>query len=84
MKLPEEQNQLIEALLREKCQVAVILQNGAPVEMPWVQGVDAVVEAYLGGAAVGSALAEILLGHVNPSGHLQKHSPSVWKTPLRT
>ena len=75
MKLPEEQNQLMEALLREKCQVAVILQNGAPVEMPWVQGVDAVVEAYLGGEAVGSALAEILLGHVNPCGHLAETFP---------
>ena len=55
--------------------VVVVLQNGAPVEMPWIQQVKAVLEAYLGGEAVGSALADILTGKVNPRGHLAETFP---------
>ena len=75
MRLPDEQNRLIEALLRERRDVVVVLQNGAPVEMPWIQGVKAVLETYLGGEAVGSAVAGILLGKVNPCGRLAETFP---------
>ena len=75
MRLPEEQNELIQMLAQAGHDVVVVLQNGAPVEMPWIQQVKAVLEAYLGGEAVGSALADILTGKVNPSGHLAETFP---------
>ena len=53
----------------------VVLHNGAPVEMPWLSKVKAVVEAYLGGEAVGSAVANVLYGKVNPSGRLPETFP---------
>ena len=49
---------------------AVVLANGAPVEMPWVAAPKAVVEAYLGGQAGGSAIADVLFGRCNPCGKL--------------
>ena len=62
MRLPEEQNELIQMLAQAGHDVVVVLQNGAPVEMPWIQQVKAVLEAYLGGLAVGSGLSDILSG----------------------
>lgn len=43
--------------------------------MPWLSRVKAVVEAYLGGQAVGSAAANVLYGKVNPSGRLPETFP---------
>ncbi len=43
--------------------------------MPWVNEVDAVLEMYLGGEAVGGAAADILFGDVNPSGKLAETFP---------
>lgn len=53
----------------------VVLHNGAPVEMPWISKVKGVIEAYLGGQAVGSAAANVLYGKVNPSGRLPETFP---------
>ena len=53
----------------------VVLHNGSPVEMPWIGKVRAVLEAYLGGQAVGEAEIRVLTGDVNPSGHLPESFP---------
>ena len=53
----------------------VVLHNGAAVEMPWVNEVKGLVEAYLGGQAVGQAIVNILYGMVNPSGKLAETFP---------
>ncbi len=53
----------------------VVLHNGSPVEMPWLGKVRGVVEAYLGGQAVGLATVRVLFGDVNPSGHLPETFP---------
>ena len=55
--------------------IVVVLHNGSPVEMPWIGRVKAVVEAYLGGQAVGEAAVRVLFGEVNPSGHLPESFP---------
>jgi len=55
--------------------VVVVLSNGAPVEMPWLADVEAVLEGYLGGQAGGGALADILTGAANPSGKLAETFP---------
>lgn len=75
MGMPESQNRLIEAVAAVNPNTVVVLHNGSPVEMPWIDHVSAVLEAYLGGQAVGLAAVRILFGDVNPSGHLAETFP---------
>ena len=75
MAMPACQNQLIEAVAAVNPNTVVVLHNGSPVEMPWIDKVSAVLEAYLGGQAVGKATVDVLFGHVNPSGHLPETFP---------
>ncbi|MDO4339164.1 MAG: glycoside hydrolase family 3 C-terminal domain-containing protein [Eubacteriales bacterium] len=75
MKLPKCQNDLIEAICAVQKNVAVVLHNGSPVEMPWINSVSAVLESYLGGQAVGEAQYKILFGMINPSGKLAETFP---------
>jgi len=75
LSLPPGQNELIVAVAAVNPRTVVILSNGAPVEMPWINSVSAVLETYLGGQAWGSAVADILLGKVNPSGKLAETFP---------
>lgn len=75
MKLPECQNYLIEKIAEVQKNVVVVLHNGAPVEMPWIDKVSGVLEAYLAGEAVGEAETEILFGKANPCGKLPETFP---------
>ena len=75
MRMPEAQNKLIEAVAEANPNTVVVLHNGSPVEMPWIGNVKAVLEAYLGGQAVGLATVRVLYGDVNPSGHLAETFP---------
>lgn len=75
LNMPNCQNRLIEEVAAVQPNTIVVLHNGAPVQMPWIENVKAVVEAYLGGQAVGSAVANVLYGNVNPSGRLPETFP---------
>ena len=75
MGMPPCQNALIEAVAAANPNTVVVLHNGSPVEMPWVDKVAAVLEAYLGGQAVGIATVKVLYGDVNPCGHLPETFP---------
>jgi beta-glucosidase len=75
MKLPENQNQLIKELCKVNGKVIVVLHNGSPVEMPWINQVQAILEMYLGGEAIGESTIDLLWGFVNPSGHLAESFP---------
>ena len=75
MRMPESQNRLIEAVAEANPNTVVVLHNGSPVEMPWIGRVKGVLEAYLGGQAVGLAEVKVLFGDVNPSGHLPESFP---------
>jgi beta-glucosidase len=68
--LPASHNRLISELARIHPKVAVVLQNGSAVTMPWLASVKAVLETLLGGQAVGGAIADVLFGLVNPCGKL--------------
>ncbi|MBN1384742.1 MAG: glycoside hydrolase family 3 C-terminal domain-containing protein [Elusimicrobia bacterium] len=71
MELPEGQDQLIEAVSNANKKTVVVLINGSPVDMrKWVDKVPAVVEALYPGQEGGNAIADILLGNMNPSGKL--------------
>lgn len=73
--LPSQQNELISALAAVNDHVIVVLNNGAPVAMPWVNEVAAILEAYLPGQAVGQVIPDILIGKINPSGKLAEIFP---------
>ena len=75
MRLPECQNRLIHAVAAANPNTVVVLHNGSPVEMPWIDEVRGVLEAYLGGQAVGLAEIRVLYGDVNPSGRLPESFP---------
>lgn len=75
MKMPESHNKLIEAIAAFHSKVVVVLSNGSPVEMPWIDQVGAVLEGYLGGQAGAGAIVDILYGITNPSGKLAETFP---------
>ena len=75
MRMPQCQITLIEEVAKVQPDTVVVLHNGAPVEMPWIDKVKAVVEVYLGGQAVGGATVNVLYGNTNPSGHLAETFP---------
>ena len=75
MRLPECQNRLIAEILKVQPNTVIILHNGSPVEMPWLNDIKGLLEAYLGGQAGGTAVANILYGKVNPSGKLAETMP---------
>ncbi len=53
----------------------VVLQNGSAVTMPWRDNVQAILETYLAGEAVGEATWSVLTGEANPSGKLAETFP---------
>lgn len=75
MKMPNCQNHLIQEVCNVQPNLVVVLHNGSPVEMPWADEVKGILEAYLGGQAVGAAEAKILFGDANPCGKLAETIP---------
>lgn len=73
--LPESHNELIREVAKVNKNTVVVLSGGSPVTMPWLSDVKAVLNGYLGGEAGGSAVVDILLGKVNPSGKLAETYP---------
>lgn len=76
LRMPANQVALIEAVAKAQPNLVVVLSNGAPVEMPWLDSAKAVLEAYLGGQALGGAIADLLFGDANPSGRLAETFPA--------
>lgn len=75
MRLPEQQNALIKRIAQVQKNTVVVLHNGSPVEMPWIDSVKSVLELYLGGQAVGTAAVNLLFGIANPCGKLAETFP---------
>lgn len=73
--LPDEQNELIKAVCQANPNTVVVLINGTPIAMPWLDEVPAILEAYYPGQEGGNAIARILFGVVNPSGKLPETFP---------
>jgi beta-glucosidase len=76
MSLPWGQDAVIEAVAAANPDTVVVLETGNPVAMPWHDRVKAVVQARYPGQAGAQAIAEILTGAVNPSGHLPMTFPA--------
>jgi beta-glucosidase len=70
LSLPYGQDALIAAVAEANPRTIVVLETGGPVRMPWLDSVAGVVEAWYPGARGGEAIASVLFGETNPSGHL--------------
>jgi len=75
LRLPANQVELIRSVAAAQPNLVVVLSNGSPVEMPWIGSAKAVLEAYLGGQALGGAIADLLFGDANPCGKLAETFP---------
>ena len=70
LSLPARQDALISAVAAVNPHTIVVLETGGAVTMPWIDNVSAVLEAWYPGIRGAEAIAAILFGDVNPSGHL--------------
>ena len=70
LSLPDNQDALIEQVVAANPRTIVVLETGTAVTMPWIDKVAGVVEAWYSGSAGHKALANVLVGDVNPSGKL--------------
>ena len=85
IRLDHNGDALVEAVAAAAERTVVVLNSGTAVEMPWIDDVDAVLQAWYGGEQFGPALTGILFGDVNPSGKLPMSFPkSLADTPTST
>ena len=76
LNLPSAQNELVSAVAAANPHTVVVVNAGAPVAMPWLSQVASVVDAWYPGESNGAALAAVLFGTVDPSGHLPVTFPA--------
>jgi beta-glucosidase len=76
LELEGNQDALVAAVARANPHTIVVVESGGAVFMPWLSDVSAVLEAFYPGIRGGSAIARILTGKVNPSGHLPISFPA--------
>lgn len=83
MHIPGFTNKLVSEVAKVNSQVVVVNQTGSPVSMPWINDIQALVQAWYGGNELGNVIADVLFGDVNPSGKLTltfpeklEHNPS--------
>lgn len=79
LSLPDGQDAMIEAVTQSNPQTAVVLETGGAISMPWLKNTKAVLQAWYPGSAGGPAIANVLTGIVNPSGHLPVTFPKSLK-----
>ncbi|MDY0914761.1 glycoside hydrolase family 3 C-terminal domain-containing protein [Rathayibacter festucae] len=72
--LPGQQDALVRAVAAVNPRTVVVVNAGAPVLLPWRDEVAAVLVGYFGGQEMGDAVADVLLGRVEPGGRL----PTTW------
>ncbi|MFC7571652.1 glycoside hydrolase family 3 C-terminal domain-containing protein [Klenkia terrae] len=78
LRLPGRQDELVRAVAAVARRTVVVVNAGAPVELPWRDEVSAVLVCWFPGMQAGSALADVLLGAVEPGGRL----PTTWPAAL--
>ena len=76
--LPGTQDELVRAVIEANPRTVVVVNAGAPVEMPWRNDAAAVLLVWFPGMEFGNALADVLFGDAEPGGHL----PTTWPASL--
>ena len=81
--LPGRQDELVRRVAAANPRTVVVVNAGAPVDLPWVEDVAAVLQVWLGGQEMDRAVAEVLTGVAEPGGRLPvtiptriEHNPS--------
>ena len=72
--LPGRQDKLVRRVIAANPRTVAVVNSGAPVLLPWAQDAAAVLLSWFGGQEYGDALADVLLGDVEPGGRL----PMTW------
>jgi beta-glucosidase len=72
--LPGLQDELVRRVAIANPRTVVVVNAGAPVLMPWLEEVPAVLLAWFGGQEAGNAIADVILGRAEPGGRL----PTTW------
>jgi beta-glucosidase len=82
--IPEAQKRLLKALVATGKPVVLVLFNGRPLTLNWEnENVPAILDVWFAGSEAGDAIADVLLGKVNPSGKLTMSFPqNVGQIPL--
>ncbi|WRS29474.1 glycoside hydrolase family 3 C-terminal domain-containing protein [Actinomycetaceae bacterium MB13-C1-2] len=79
MHLPKNQLILLRDLIRAGHRITVVLVGGSPVELPFEPAVDSILGGYLSGQGAAHAIAQVLMGKSNPSGHLAETWPLTYE-----
>ena len=74
LELPARQPELVERVAAAADKVVVVMNCGAPMTMPWLDDVDAVVQAWYPGQEAGMAITDVLVGDAEPGGRM----PTTW------
>ncbi len=75
MRIPQNQIELLQAIVQVNENVVGVLSAGSAIEMPWHYCCKAILHGYLTGQAGASAMLNIMTGKVNPSGRLSETYP---------
>jgi beta-glucosidase len=76
LELTGMQQKLVKAVYNTGTPTVVVLINGRPLATRWIAGhIPAIVEAWCPGEKAGAAVADVLFGDYNPSGHLSVTIP---------
>lgn len=75
MRIPQNQIELLEALVKVNENVIGILSAGSAIEMPWQNSCKAILHCFLSGEAGASAMLDLITGKENPSGRLSESYP---------
>ncbi len=84
IEIPDAQKDLLKALVKTGKPVVLVLFTGRPLVLNWEdENVDAILNVWFAGSEAGDAIADVLLGKVNPSGKLTTTFPrAVGQMPL--
>jgi beta-glucosidase len=75
LRLPGDQDALVRAVAAANPRTVVVVNSGAPVEMPWADDVCGIVQVWYPGQEGGTAIADVLFGDVDASGRLPTTFP---------
>jgi len=70
LRLPGEQDELVEAVAAASDRTVVAVRSSGPIELPWREDVDTILETWYPGQVDGEALARVLYGDADPGGRL--------------
>lgn len=75
MRIPQNQIDLLQGMAQLNTPIVGIISAGSAIEMPWQNSCQAILHGYLNGQAGASAMMDIVMGKVNPSGRLNETYP---------